>query len=171
MSGRASRRLRVEGGARRGFSLIELLIVIGIIGIIVATSIPSYVRYAEQTRLKAAAREVIGLLSLARQAAMSARQPRTVVLDEETHELRLDESSMGQLRGVKFPKNVAVSLERAGEDDSEAPNTMVFQPSGTLSGRSATVSLTSHGKTQSITVSGITGGITLSSSAAGTDGS
>ncbi len=156
--------------ALRGFTLIELLIVIGIIGIIVATSIPAYLKYAEQTRLKAATREVIGLLSLARQSAMSSRQPKTVVFDEETSELRLEEpSAIGQMKGVKLPKNVSVHLDRARAAD-EAPNSMVFQPSGTLSGRSATLSLTSHGRTQVVTVSGITGGITLSSSVAGKDG-
>ena len=67
-------------------TLVELLVVLGIIGLILGISVPGLSAYANQARLKAATRNVVGLLSLARSLA-----PTSVMLWKNTS---LDTSAM-----------------------------------------------------------------------------
>ena len=53
-----------------GFSLIELMIVIALISIVSAIAVPMWQRYAANTNLKTAAREVMADLSNAKQQAV-----------------------------------------------------------------------------------------------------
>jgi prepilin-type N-terminal cleavage/methylation domain-containing protein len=54
----------------KGFSLIELLVVIALISIVSAIAVPMWQRYAANTDLKTAAREVMADLSNAKQQAV-----------------------------------------------------------------------------------------------------
>jgi type II secretion system protein H len=59
---------------RRGFSLIELLVVISITGLLVTTSAPWLINYWRSASLKAAAEELAAGLNRARQLAISQSQ-------------------------------------------------------------------------------------------------
>ena len=147
-------------GLGSGFTLIELLVVMAIVGLLVATSVPALTGYAKQVRLKTAAREAIGLLSLARSLAISSRSVRRVLLDEDRHELVIEETlEQDEPRRVRLPEAVDVSLGGGAAGTGR----VVFQPSGALSTPSATVSLVSGTKRQTITVSSATGAISLRS--------
>ena len=142
-------------------TLIELLIVMGIIGLIVSMSIPSFAGYAERVRLKAAARQTVGLVSLARSLAISSREEQAVIVDREHGELRVVNLASGDAyeRVVRFPSSVAVTLEMAGEPSADTQ--FVFRPSGSLAGRSVALVLESRQTRQTIAVSGPTGSITV----------
>jgi prepilin-type N-terminal cleavage/methylation domain-containing protein len=53
-----------------GFSLIELIIAVGLVAIVSAIAVPQFQRYSANTDLKAAAREVSGDISNTKQAAV-----------------------------------------------------------------------------------------------------
>ncbi|HSE40002.1 MAG TPA: GspH/FimT family pseudopilin [Acidobacteriota bacterium] len=67
-------RERLSRGARsnKGFSLIETLIVIAIIGVLVAISVPALGRYFQEYRLNAAAREIKSSIQFARLKAVTS---------------------------------------------------------------------------------------------------
>ncbi len=74
---------RVPIGHRAGFSLLETLIVISIIGIILAIAFPSYTRYAGDQRARAAAHLLASDLRVAQQEAITRRVDVTVTFSSE----------------------------------------------------------------------------------------
>lgn len=62
----------------RGFSLIELLIVVTIMGIMLGLSIPSYQRYLASASLKGARREIASEIQQLRARAMATHVAQTI---------------------------------------------------------------------------------------------
>ena len=54
----------MSGTARRGFTLIEILLAIGILGVLAVVAVPSYARYVERTRVTQAAIDIAGMGAL-----------------------------------------------------------------------------------------------------------
>ena len=67
-------------GSETGFTLIEMLIVVAIIGITGLIAIPNYLVWQSQSELRQAVTEVQNQLLLARMAALSRNTPVTVAI-------------------------------------------------------------------------------------------
>ena len=145
---------------RRGFTLVELLVVMGVIGILLAMSVPAATRYAGRIRLSAATREIMGLLSLARSSAISSRHEQTVLVDVEAGRLSIEDSQdAAQVRAVSLASNVDIRLTTSDGQELDTPARLVFQPNGSLAGRSIEVTLSDGSRAQTISVAAPTGAI------------
>ena len=147
------------GNPARAITLVELLVVLGLIGLILATSMPALTRQASSVRLQATTRELVGLLSLARSLAISAHEDHAVVLDDAKRQLTIVNQASGEAleHVVHLPSSVTVELQVGGQP--AAGTSVVFTPSGALSGRSASLIVADHQKRRTITVTGITGAV------------
>lgn len=141
-------------------TLIELLVVLGIIGLILGISVPGLSTYANQARLKAATRNLMGLLSLARSLAISSHEDHAVIMDLEQRRITVENTVSGEAleRMVQLPPTITIEVEVAGEPVQEAR--VVFRPTGSLAGRTTIIRLADRDKSHAITVSGITGAVT-----------
>ena len=142
-------------------TLVELLVVMGVIGLILGISVPSLMGYAKSLRLKTTVRELVGLVSLARSQAISAHENRAVVIDQESGEIRVVNQASGEpLEAlVRLPSTVGVELQSGGRP---SPDTQfVFRPTGSLIGRTVSLVLSDHEKRSTVTVTGSTGAVSV----------
>ena len=142
-------------------TLIEVLVVMAIIGLILGISIPSFTRYSQQARLQATVRQVMALVSLARQAAISSHEDHAVVLDAEQELLQVINRQTGEAleRRVKIPESVEIEMLTASEPAD--PPELVFRPTGSLSGRTTSLVISQDRHRRTVTVAGVTGAISL----------
>jgi prepilin-type N-terminal cleavage/methylation domain-containing protein len=69
------------GCGSSGFSLMEILVVIAIMGIVLAISVPAYLSYLPRIRLREAAREIASDMQFAKVQAIKANTTTAVVFD------------------------------------------------------------------------------------------
>ena len=146
---------------RRGITLVELLVVMGVIGLILGMSVPSISTYGAQLRVKATTRQVVGLLSLARSLAISSRDNHAVVVDQERLEVSIMNVASGERleHVVRIPKEVTVDVQAGGEAAAEAQ--VVFRPTGALEGRTLQLVIAGRDHSHTITVTGTTGAVSV----------
>src|SRR4249920_255155 len=93
-----------------GFSLIELLAVVGIIAIMSAVALPNIVQYAKTYRLNGALREVAGEMAAARTKAIVGNANRGVsfiIVDRNTYRYVLEDTVPPTLGPLKdLPQNI-----------------------------------------------------------------
>jgi len=70
---------------QKGFTLIELMIVIAIIGILAAVAVPQYSTYTKRAKFSEVVRAVTEFKSPAEIAFQTGRAPTTADLDAEAH--------------------------------------------------------------------------------------
>jgi prepilin-type N-terminal cleavage/methylation domain-containing protein len=81
---------RSEGAARRGFTLIELLISLLIIAVMAGVAAPAFLRESEPPAIEDAQGRIEALFRMARDSAVRAATPVTVVLDSASGLVWLD---------------------------------------------------------------------------------
>lgn len=59
----------------QGFTLMEMMIVVVVIGVIAAMAVPSFLSYLPKLRVKTTAREIVSQLRLARSKSVAERRP------------------------------------------------------------------------------------------------
>jgi prepilin-type N-terminal cleavage/methylation domain-containing protein len=107
-----TRRLRET----RGFSLIEMAVVILLIGIVATFSVPAFVKLNRSLQLKGAVQNVTGQLQLARQKAMATGKPQMMHLYAGTYNVDYHIHNLGEgpTGGWKLPKNVTYRWDLPG---------------------------------------------------------
>jgi competence protein ComGD len=127
-------------GRRTGFSLLETLIVLSILGIVFALALPSYSRYASTQRARAAAHVLASDLRVAQQEAMTRRSAISVTF--LAADPRCSESAPSYVIGDPRAAIKRACLPADVTWDPVPARPLVFQPTGT-SDTSATLSVAS----------------------------
>src|SRR5688572_2998559 len=84
-------------GTRAGFSLIEMMVTVSMLGIMVGMVAPNVSKDISHSRVNSAARVVAGDLEQALSMAGRQRRPVRVVIDGSSKEIRLTDRVSGQL--------------------------------------------------------------------------
>ena len=134
----------------RGFSLVEMLVALAVLGVLLAVGAVVLLGYLETTRLNQARQEVATALRLVGNRALSESQPYTVRVRSGTP-ARISwarAGSTGELGSITVPHNVRVSVSPNGPIQYVGRGFPVRQYVLTLErgSRSATVVVLTTGK-------------------------
>jgi general secretion pathway protein H len=141
-----------------GFTLLEVVLVVFIIGLVLAVSYPSLTRGNETFQLRTTSRNILSTMRYAREKAVTEQKEMRVVADRENQKLILsDELGEGE-RTFQLPKEVRIErMVLGGQEVQQGPMAIRFLPNG--SSESCEILLASRkGLTVLIFTDPITGG-------------
>jgi prepilin-type N-terminal cleavage/methylation domain-containing protein len=110
--------------SKRGFTLIELIIVITIMAILMAFATPALIQWRESAQVKEVARDILGGLRQARSIAVTENRPVDVAIDTDDHTLVYDGTTKS------FPQTIVLEVSGGG---SEPDPTVTFSSQGAAS--------------------------------------
>ncbi|MBI4161948.1 MAG: GspH/FimT family pseudopilin [Acidobacteria bacterium] len=136
---------RGENRRERGFTVSEILTVVGIIALIVLVTLPALGERYRGYRVRAAANDLVADLRVARHTAIAKRQEVDVTVRDESdtppNEYTYTRSD-GEVRTVTMPDLVQITSAPTGP--------FVFKQDGGLDGAAGTVTLQSRVSDQRI---------------------
>ncbi len=116
---------------QRGFSLLELVLVLVVMGLAVAVSYPALSRGTASLHLRSAGRDVYNCLRYARERAITEQAGMKVVVDMTTQKVVLTDEFGAGARTFALPSDVRIRrLSLAGREIQEGPLEMHFLPNG-----------------------------------------
>jgi len=152
---------------KSGFTLIELIIVIGIISSVTVISTLSIGNFLSQTHLKSSAEDIASTLRWARRLAITKRANYKVVFDTERGRYWIEDEDNNVVdKRQKLRKNILFanpSLGKEGEGDGivelDDPDddSFSFYPQGTAEAGSIYIQNKNSKEWWTITISGTTG--------------
>ena len=148
-SGAPSVRVRTQ----RGFTLLELIVVLFLAGLVAALVAPSFSGTLESSRLRSGAAEVRATFTLARTLAASGSRLRTVAFDVERGQYVVE----GEARTYVLPEGVRIESAHVGTAAVEQETFRVrFFPDGSAEEAEIVVASSAGGRLR-VTVDPLTG--------------
>ena len=115
----------------RGFSLLELVMVLVVIALVLAVTYPALLRGGAALHLRASGRDVLSTLRYAREKAVTQQTGSRVVLDRETQTVTLTDDLGDGSRSFSLPRDVKIyRLALAGVEVAQGPLVVRFLPNG-----------------------------------------
>jgi len=105
----------------RGYSLAELLTVVGILGVVTLVSLPALFQLLPQYRIRGASTELSAALRMTRQDAISSRRPWRITIDGPGKRY-----AISMLNAPNADMKVSTNWTRIGENNRPAPSTAVW---------------------------------------------
>lgn len=120
--------MRMSVTGSKGFTLLELLVAISIVGLVLAVAVPSSVRFYESIQYRQAVRDVITALASARYSAINLGRPQDVAVDPARNTIEWS----GDLTAL--PRGFTIAVHSAGELSRARKGVIRFYPEGGSSG-------------------------------------
>ena len=133
-----------------GFTIVELLIAITIVGLVMAASIPASVRFYESMQYRQAIRGVTTTLLSARYKAVNSGKAQDVSINPDTNTVRLNG------RTTQLPAAFSIVVHAARELNRDGEGVFRFYPEGGSSGGDVEIAR-SNGSGVRITVDWLVG--------------
>jgi len=105
----------------RGYSLAELLTVVGILGVVSLVSLPALFQLLPQYRIRSASTELSAALRMTRQDAISSRRPWRITIDGPGKRY-----AISMLNAPNADMTVSTNWTRIGENNRPAPSSAVW---------------------------------------------
>jgi prepilin-type N-terminal cleavage/methylation domain-containing protein len=142
----------------RGFTLLELLIVVLVVAMVLAVSYPSLSRGAASIHLRSTARDVLNTFRFAREKAVTEQIGMRVTVDREKQSLMLTNDLGDGNRTYSMPKDVKIyRVALGGTEVVDGPILVRFLPNGS-SDRAEVLLRSDSGSFLKIVSDPITGG-------------
>lgn len=146
---------------QKGFSLIELIVVMAIMGIAAGIAVPVYNNMKPQIRLNGAARQVMGDLMWARMRAISQNNEfKIFFLDNHRYRILDDDDNNGIIKIDGSELTVTKDIQDKYHDVTfTSTANPIFHPKGNAA-PAATINLTNSHGTKTVTIA-ITGRVKI----------
>src|ERR1051325_1591742 len=114
------RRARIPAARRDGFTLIEIMMVVGILGMVLAMGMPAFVRSVRKDPLRQAVNDIEEACSKAREAAILRGVPAELVISADGH------LTVSEVPDQRARSDDASSAQPGSTSESAAPAAPFF---------------------------------------------
>lgn len=151
-----------EGDATRGFTLLELVVVLAIAAVLFALALPAGSRQRDHAEMASAARTVAAALRATRSQAITVGRPAAFAIDVGSARF----GAAGARSAEQLPRGTQVALVTAEtERRGDTTGLIRFYPDGSSTGGG--VSLSRGGDHFEVLVNWLTGGVSIHEQATG----